>query len=72
MYTLFVKLTDIPGIRLFNQQISRTKFTKPEEIVQFLGAVQSQDFLGAKWALGLRLPGSTDAEIEKAFMKAKS
>ena len=29
--------------------------------------MQAQDYLGAKWALGLRLPGTTDAKIEQAF-----
>jgi hypothetical protein len=32
-----------------------------------MGAVQAQDFAGAKWSVGLRLPGSTDADIEKAL-----
>lgn len=32
-----------------------------------LGAVQAQDYPGAKWALGLRLPDAKDADIEQAF-----
>ncbi len=32
-----------------------------------MGAVQAQDFAAAKWALGLRAPGLTDAAIEQAF-----
>lgn len=32
-----------------------------------LGAVQAQDFTAAKWALGLRVKNSTNADIEKAF-----
>ena len=30
-------------------------------------AVQSQDYAGAKWALGLRLRGSKEDQIEQAF-----
>jgi hypothetical protein len=30
-------------------------------------AMQAQDFLGAKWAVGLRLPGATDASVEAAL-----
>lgn len=30
-------------------------------------ALQSQDLPGARWALGLRLPGSTEADIERAL-----
>lgn len=33
----------------------------------WLGAVQAQDYPSAKWALGLRAPGLTDDEVEKAF-----
>lgn len=29
--------------------------------------MQAQDYAGAKWAIGMRLPGSTDADIEAAF-----
>ncbi len=53
--------------RLYNQRLSETTFKTPEEVVGWLGAVQSQDYAGAKWALGLRLQGVTDADIEQAF-----
>jgi Winged helix DNA-binding domain len=36
--------------------------------VEWLGAVQAQDFAAAKWALGLRLQGVTDDDIEQAFI----
>jgi winged helix DNA-binding protein len=35
--------------------------------VAWLGAVQAQDYPAAKWALGLRAPGLTDADVESAF-----
>ncbi|MDQ2799844.1 MAG: winged helix DNA-binding domain-containing protein [Armatimonadota bacterium] len=35
-------------------------------MVSWLGAVQAQDYPGALWSLGLRLPGSTAAAIEQA------
>jgi Winged helix DNA-binding domain len=53
--------------RLRNQLISRQSFEKPEDVVEWLGAVQSQDYAAAKWALGLRLQGATDDAIEQAF-----
>ncbi len=59
---------DIIRYRLLNQQIAQTKFTRPEEIVGWLGAIQAQEFAMAKWAIGLRWQGTvTDAAIEKAF-----
>jgi len=36
-----------------------------------MGAIQAQDYGMAKWAIGLRLPGSDDAIIEKAFNEGK-
>lgn len=57
----------IPFQRLFNQRISQPNFTRADEIVRWMGAVQAQDFAAAKWALGLRAQGLTDAIIEQAF-----
>jgi len=66
-----MKSTDIIHYRLYNQQIAGTKFRKPEEIVDALGAVQAQDYSGGLWGVGLRLPGSTLADIEKALNERK-
>src|SRR5688572_19728655 len=57
----------IAKYRLLNQQIAGTRFTKPRELVTWLGAVQAQDYAAAKWALGLRLPTVVEADIEQAF-----
>src|SRR5215213_755637 len=53
--------------RLYNQHISTQLFERPVEVVQWLTAVQAQDFAGAKWALGLRMRVATDAGVEQAF-----
>jgi hypothetical protein len=58
---------DIAFQRLGNQQLIGSRFENPADVVGWLGAVQSQDFAGGKWALGMRLPGSTEASIEQAF-----
>ncbi|MFA6504784.1 MAG: winged helix DNA-binding domain-containing protein [Treponemataceae bacterium] len=42
-----------------------------ETLVGALGAVQAQDYPGTLWALGLRAPGSTIAEVESAVEKAR-
>ena len=39
----------------------------PADVVRWFGAVQAQDFGPAKWSLGQRLPGTTDAEVQRAF-----
>jgi hypothetical protein len=58
---------DIAHQRLLNQHIARTTFTRPEDEVAWLVAVQAQDYPGAKWALGLRLHSVTDRDVEQAF-----
>lgn len=35
--------------------------------MRWLGAVQSQDYTGAKWALGQRSRGATDSEVDRLF-----
>jgi hypothetical protein len=58
---------DILKLRLANQQISRTDFKTPGELVAWFGAVQAQDYLNSKWAIGLRLKNSDEADIEQAI-----
>jgi hypothetical protein len=58
---------NITQLRLQNQHLAASQFTKPAEIVKWLGAVQAQDYSGAVWALGQRLKGCTAEIVEKAF-----
>ena len=60
-------LGNIAQRRLHNQHITHRTLETPQALVQWLGAVQAQDFAAAKWALGLRLSDVTDDEIEQAF-----
>ena len=53
--------------RLANQRLTRSSLRTPAGVVTWLGAVQSQDYAAAKWAVGLRGAGLTDAAIERAF-----
>ena len=58
---------DIVHQRLRNQRLVGTPFASPEEVVDWLGAVQSQDYAGAKWAIGQRTGGVTDADLDRLF-----
>ena len=60
---------DIVAIRLYNQQISTTKQKSLQALAGYMGAMQAQDFAMAKWALGLRLKGCSNADIENALNK---
>lgn len=53
--------------RLVNQKLAGSTFRHPGEVVSWLGAVQAQDFAGAKWAIGLRAIGLTEAAVERAY-----
>lgn len=57
----------IPDIRLHNQQIATTNFKTPKQLAGWMGAMQAQDFNQSKWAIGVRLPHLTEAQIESAF-----
>ncbi|MCW3059840.1 MAG: hypothetical protein JWQ02_1661 [Capsulimonas sp.] len=55
------------AMRLARQQIARHDFQTVGEVAAWMGATQAQDYAGAKWSLGLRLPGAADADIERAI-----
>ncbi|HEX9533086.1 MAG TPA: winged helix DNA-binding domain-containing protein [bacterium] len=60
-------LSDIARYRFSNQLIARQSVRTPADVVAWLGAMQAQDFLGAKWSVGLRAPGVSDATVEQAL-----
>lgn len=62
-----MNIDDITTRRLQNQLISDTRLKTPAQVVSWLGAIQAQDYLGAKWSLGLRLPGLKESDIDKAI-----
>jgi hypothetical protein len=58
---------DVAVERLRNQRLVGKPFAAPEDVVRWLGAVQAQDFAGAKWAIGQRMRAATDAAIDRAY-----
>jgi hypothetical protein len=58
---------DIIRQRLHNQKLSSTTFKGPQEVVKWLGVVQSQDYGAAKWAVAQRARGITDASMDQAL-----
>lgn len=73
-----MKNAEIIHRRLINQQIGYTKFSKPTEIVSWLGAMQAQEYQMAKWAIGLRLASDPqnvtimkDSDIETEFNEGR-
>jgi hypothetical protein len=60
-------IPDVIARRLARQRLLGTLYKTPAEAVASLGAVQSQDYFGAKWAVGQRVAKATDASVEAAF-----
>ena len=53
--------------RLAYQGLAQPMTDDPAAVVRRMGAVQSQDYAGAKWALGLRVAETGDAQVEQAL-----
>lgn len=61
---------DLRGVarrRLANTKLIGSPFASPLDVVRRLGAVQAQDYAGAKWGVALRTAGASDADIERAL-----
>jgi hypothetical protein len=66
-----VNSSDIRNLRLRNQKLISPSFKDASSVVGWLGAVQSQDFPAAKWALALRIKNPSIADIENDFNAGK-
>lgn len=58
---------DLIHQRLQNQKLSATTFKRPEQVVDWLGVVQAQDYAAAKWAVAQRAKGLSDADLDQAL-----
>lgn len=58
---------DVIKMRLQKQHLINQSFSNTTDIVRSLGAVQAQDYAGAKWSLATRSTGLTEEEIDKSF-----
>jgi hypothetical protein len=58
--------------RLSNHKLTANpEATTPGALVSWMGAIQAQDFNMAKWAIGARIPGSSDQLIEDSLDKGE-
>jgi hypothetical protein len=57
----------IPHHRLHTQQIAQQQFQQPNELLNWMGAMQAQDYEMSKWAVALRLPDANENKIETAL-----
>lgn len=66
-----MKTSGISQLRLRSTGLNSLPSNSPAAVVEHLGAVQSQDFAAAKWAVGLRMQKATDYSVEAAFNEGK-
>ncbi|MBM6615523.1 AlkZ family DNA glycosylase [Desemzia sp. RIT804] len=57
--------------RLNNQLLSNVQFETVEETVKWMGAIQGQDYAPGLWAMGMRAPSLTKADIERSLEDIK-
>jgi len=58
---------DLAHWRMHNLRLSGTRPSAADDVVRWLGAVQSQEYGPAKWAVGQRTDGTSDAAMDQAF-----
>jgi hypothetical protein len=57
--------------RLLNQRLMGKPLARPADVVRLHLAMQSQDFAGAKWAIGQRTKGASDAQVEASVSSGR-
>ncbi len=62
-----MKPSEIAALRLRNQQLTGSAAPTPADLVRHMGAMQAQDFAMSRWAVGMRVPGSTDRDVLEAL-----
>ena len=60
-------VTDIAARRLRAQRLTGEPFKTAIDAVRWLGAVQAQDYSGAKWAVGQRTEEATETVLDRLF-----
>lgn len=57
----------IRSLRMVSLLLSAPEPRNPVEITRWFGAMQAQDVASGYWSLGVRAPGSTSADVDRAF-----
>jgi hypothetical protein len=62
---------EVAHLRMANQQLAGTHFTRPADLVQWMTCMQAQDYGMARWAVGCRLRKASDVSVEQDFSDGK-
>ena len=59
------------AIRLLNQQLICPQFSNPTEVVNYMGAIQAQEYRMMRWAVAMRTRKPSAKAFKKAFDKGE-
>ncbi len=59
------------GLRLHNQLLIGSQYEKPEEIVEWMGMMQAQDYNYFRWAIGMRMKEPKMEAVKESFSSGK-
>jgi hypothetical protein len=62
---------DLLRRRMRNERLIGASFSRPEDVVRWFGAVQSQEYADAKRGVGQRVRGCTDTDVEQALQEGR-
>ena len=54
-----------------NQSITQPRHRRAADVVEWMGAVQAQEYEAAKWGLGQRMKNAGDAAVEREFEEGR-
>ena len=59
------------SMRLCNQQLLASQFEKPEDVVDWMGMMQAQDYMQFRWAIGMRTREPKMKAVKDSFSSGK-
>ncbi len=62
-----MRAPDLPLLRLSRQHVAGARPSSPVELVRGMVALQAQDFIMSRWAVGVRAPRASDRTVLSAF-----
>jgi len=62
---------NITNRRLLSQQLILPQFDDPVEVVEWMGAIQAQDYKMMRWAVAIRTRNPSISEFEKAYNEGR-
>ena len=58
---------DVLRLRMASLLLDRRDSRSTMDVVSWFGAMQAQDLASVQWSLGVRIPGATESDIDKAI-----